>query len=91
MEQPEALALAGPNQFGRGVRGQYVYRIVMAYPTPETLPQKPDSRPPKGTSLLGVASEFKAFGHLTTKVIPIPIPINNHPPKVPQTYKKTSL
>ena len=91
MAQPEALALEGPAQRGRGVPGQYVYWIVMAYPTPKTLAQKPDSRPPKGTSLPGVASEFEAFGHLTPKVFPIPIPINNHPPKVPQTYKKPSL
>ena len=40
MAQPEALALEGPAQRGRGVPGQYVYWIVMAYPTPETVAQK---------------------------------------------------
>ena len=91
MAQLEALALAGPTQFGRGVRGRCVYWIVMACPTPKMLAQKPNSRPPKGLSLLGVANEFEAFGHLTTKATPIPTPINNYPPKMPQTYKKPLL
>ena len=40
MAQPEALALAGPDQFGRRVCGRYVYWILMAYLTLETLTQK---------------------------------------------------
>ena len=40
MAEPEALALEGPGQNGRGKHGQYVYWIVMAHPTPETLAQK---------------------------------------------------
>ena len=49
---------------------------------------KTNIRPPKGLSLLGVANEFEAFGHFTTKVTSIPIPVNNYLPKMPQTYKK---
>ena len=40
MAEPEALALEGPGQNGRGKHGQYVYWIVMAHPTPETLAQQ---------------------------------------------------
>jgi hypothetical protein len=43
MAQPEALALEGPAQRGRGVPGQYVYWIVMAYPTPDE-EAKPQAR-----------------------------------------------
>ena len=91
MAQLEAFALEGPCQNGRGGREQYVYWVAMAYPTPKTLAQKPDSRPPKGLTPFGVVSEIEALGHFTTKVTSIPMPINNHPPKVPQTYKKPLL
>ena len=40
MAQLEALALEGPTQFGRGVRGRCVYWIVMACPTLKMLAQK---------------------------------------------------
>ena len=36
-QPPPQLGLEGPPQFGRGVKGQYVYWIVMAQPTQEVV------------------------------------------------------
>ena len=35
-----ALEFRGPPQQGRGAQGQYVYWIVMPYPTPETVAEQ---------------------------------------------------